>query len=134
LIRINNNIALINNRTYALNAHTGLTKGTIVTDLNALSLDQLKKLKKDIEKAINSFEARRIANARQALEAKAAELGVSLAEVLGGKPFKGAKAAVAAKYAHPENPSLTWSGRGRTPKWIADLEANGGKRDNYAIG
>jgi hypothetical protein len=42
LIRINNNIALINNRTYALNAHTGLTKGTIVTDLNALSLDQLK--------------------------------------------------------------------------------------------
>jgi DNA-binding protein H-NS len=109
-------------------------KGTIVTDLNALSLDQLKILKKDIDKAISSFEARRIADARQALEAKAAELGVSLAEVLGGKPFKGAKAAVAAKYAHPENPSLTWSGRGRTPKWIADLEANGGKRDNYAIG
>lgn len=56
-----------------------------------------------------------------------------LAEVLGGKSSKGAKAAVAAKYAHPKNPSLTWSGRARTPKRVADLEAEGGKRDYYAI-
>lgn len=104
-----------------------------MTDLNTLSLDQLKNLKKDIEKAISSYEARRLADARKALEAKAAELGVSLAEVLGGKPAKGLKTFVAAKYAHPENPSLTWSGRGRTPKWISDLEAKGGKRDDYAI-
>ena len=104
-----------------------------MTDINAMNLDQLKQLKKDIEKAINSFEARRLAEARKALEAKAAELGVSLAEIMGGKPAKGAKAAVAAKYAHPENPSLTWSGRGRTPRWIADLEAKGGKREDYAI-
>jgi DNA-binding protein H-NS len=104
-----------------------------LTDINAMNLDQLKQLKKDIEKAINSFEARRLADARKALEAKAAELGVSLAEIMGGKPAKGAKAAVAAKYAHPENPSLTWSGRGRTPRWIVDLEAKGGKREDYAI-
>jgi DNA-binding protein H-NS len=104
-----------------------------LSDLASMSLDELKKLNKDIEKAINSFEARRLADARKALEAKAAELGVSLAEIMGGKPAKGAKAAVAAKYAHPENPSLTWSGRGRTPRWIADLEAKGGKRADYAI-
>ena len=57
-------------------ANLGFTKGLIVTDLTALSLDQLKNLQKDIEKAINSFEARRLAHARQELEAKAKELGV----------------------------------------------------------
>jgi DNA-binding protein H-NS len=100
-------------------------KGTIVTDWNALSLDQLKKLKKDIDKAITSFEARRISEARKALEAKAAELGVSLAEILGGKPTKSARAPVAAKYAHPENASMTWSGRGRKPKWVEAALAAG---------
>ena len=54
-----------------------------MTDINSMDLDQLKKLQKDIEKAINSFEARRLAHARQELEAKAKELGVSLAEILG---------------------------------------------------
>lgn len=95
-----------------------------MTELDSLSLDQLKNLKKGIEKAINSYEARRLADARKALEAKAAELGVSLAEILGGKPTKAAKAAVAAKYAHPENAAITWSGRGRKPKWVeAALDA-----------
>lgn len=96
-----------------------------MTDINAMNLDQLKQLKKDIGKAINSYEARRLADARKALEAKAAELGVSLAEVMGGKPSKGAKAAVAAKYAHPENAAITWSGRGRKPKWVEAALAAG---------
>lgn len=96
-----------------------------MTDINSMDLDQLKKLKKDLEKAISSFEARRLAEARKALEAKAAELGVSLAEIMGGKPTKAAKAAVAAKYAHPENASMTWSGRGRKPKWVEAALAAG---------
>jgi DNA-binding protein H-NS len=108
-------------------------KDHILTDINAMNLDQLKQLKKDLEKVISSFEARRLAEARKALEAKAAELGMSLAEIMGGKPSKAAKAAVAAKYAHPENASMTWSGRGRAPKWIAELEAKGGNRADYAI-
>ena len=51
-----------------------------------MDLKQLKELKKDIEKAISRFEARRLANARRELEAKAAELGVSLS-VNGGVKF-----------------------------------------------
>ena len=104
-----------------------------MTDLTTMSLDELKRLKKDVDKAISSFEARRIADARKALEAKAAELGVSLSDILGATPAKRAKAAVAAKYAHPENSALTWSGRGRRPQWIIDLEAKGGNREDFAI-
>lgn len=116
-------------------ANLGFTKGLIVTDLTALSLDQLKNLQKDIEKAINSFEARRLAHARQELEAKAKELGVSLAEILGSKPAKGAKAAVSAKYRNPKNPEETWSGRGRKPRWlVVAMTSVGAKLDDFLIG
>ena len=116
-------------------ANLGFTKGLIVTDLTALSLDQLKNLQKDIEKAINSFEARRLAHARQELEAKAKELGVSLAEILGSNPAKGAKAAVSAKYRNPKNPEETWSGRGRKPRWlVVAMTSVGAKLDDFLIG
>ena len=106
-----------------------------MTDLTALSLDQLKNLQKDIEKAINSFEARRLAHARQELEAKAKELGVSLAEILGSKPAKGAKAAVSAKYRNPKNPEETWSGRCRKPRWlVVAMTSVGAKLDDFLIG
>ena len=109
-------------------------KDRILTDVNAMNLDQLKKLKKDLEKAISSFEARRMADARKALEAKAAELGVSLAEVMGSKPTKGAKAAVAAKYSNPKKPEETWSGRGRKPRWlVVAMTSVGAKLDDFLI-
>ena len=102
------------------------------TNLEKMSLADLKVLQKDIEKTIKTFEARKLAKARAALEEKARELGVSLEAIFGGKPSRVSSSA-APKYRHPENASLTWSGRGRTPKWIADHEANGGNREDYAI-
>lgn len=30
------------------------------------------------------------------------------------------KSSVKPQFAHPENPSLTWSGRGRTPVWVLE--------------
>lgn len=29
------------------------------------------------------------------------------------------------KFRHPDKPALVWSGRGKTPLWIKELEANG---------
>ena len=102
-------------------------------DLEKMNLADLKALQKDLEKAIKTFETRKLAEARTVLEAKARELGVSLEAILGGKPARTTSSA-APKYRHPKNSELIWSGRGRTPKWIADHEANGGNREDYAIG
>lgn len=41
------------------------------------------------------------------------------------------RGAVAAKYAGPNG--KTWSGRGRTPTWIVEHEAQGGSRDDFLI-
>ena len=88
-------------------------------DLEALSLTELKKMQKDIAKAISTFEDRQKAEARAKVEAFARDLGYSLAELVGTET-KIARAPAPAKYRHPENTALTWSGRGRRPQWFVD--------------
>lgn len=100
------------------------------TNLEALSVKELKKLQKDTERAIASFEDRKRADALAELEAVAQSHGFKLADLVGGKK---AKVAAPAKYKHPENPSLTWSGRGRQPNWIKDGLASGKSLGDFAI-
>ncbi len=52
-------------------------------DLEALSLGELKKMQKDVAKAISTFEDRQKAEARAKVEALARDLGYSLAELVG---------------------------------------------------
>lgn len=93
-------------------------------DLNTLSLDDLKQLHKDAEKAIKTFETRRLAEARAKLEDYAREMGVRLEEVMGNVKGK-TKPEGVPKYRHPENPSQTWTGRGRKPDWFKLAIQNG---------
>ena len=102
-------------------------------DLNSLSLDELKKLQKDVNKAVESYEDRRKQEAKAAVEAKAREMGFSLSELSDGTAKKGGRAPRPAKYRHPENPSLTWSGRGRQPGWIKEALENGTSLDEFLI-
>ena len=88
-------------------------------DLEALSLSELKKMQKDVAEAISTSEDRQKAEARAKVEALAQDLGYSLAEIVGTET-KTARAHAPAKYRHPENPTLTWSGRGRKPQWFVD--------------
>lgn len=103
-------------------------------DLNALSLDELKKLKRDVEKAIDGFEHRRLMQAREVLAEKARELGVTLAEVLSlDEKGRGRRSPGEAKYRNPADTSQTWSGRGRKPRWFADALASGSTADSLLI-
>lgn len=101
-------------------------------DLNALSLADLKQLHKDVTKAIAGYEDNKKAEARSALEAHAKELGFSLAELV-GQPVRKVRAAVAPKYRHPENPEVTWSGRGRKPHWFIAALAAGKTAKSLAV-
>ncbi len=101
-------------------------------DLSKMSLDDLKALKKDVEGAITGFHERQKAEARKALEELAREKGFSLNELVGAGGKKGRKPAVA-KYAHPDNPQLTWSGRGRKPRWLIEAVDSGKTLDDLKI-
>lgn len=92
-------------------------------DLESMTLNELKALQKDVAKAITSFEARHKKEALAAAKAAAKEYGYDLDELTGAKTASKAKAP--AKYRHPENPELTWSGRGRKPAWFKEAEESG---------
>ena len=101
-------------------------------DLEALSLSELKKMQKDVAKAITTFEDRQKAEARAKVEAFARDLGYSLAELVSTET-KTARAPAPPKYRHPKNSGLTWSGRGRKPQWFVDVLAAGKTADDMAI-
>ena len=105
-------------------------------DLNAMSIAELKTLQRDVERAIASYEQRQLAAARAELEARAQELGFSLAQIVALEKgaAKRARAAVAPKYRNPQNPAETWTGRGRKPRWLTvALTSVGAKLEDFAI-
>ena len=96
------------------------------SDLNDLSLTELKKLQRDIARAIESFDKRQKQTVLSALEEKAREYGFALVDLFSnivGKSAKGAKAAP--RYANAADPSIAWSGRSRQPGWFKDAVAAG---------
>lgn len=101
-------------------------------DLNALSLAELKQLEKNVAKAIASFEDRRKAEARAAAEAVAKEHGFALGDLVDATSSR-KRAPSAPKYRHPENPDITWSGRGRKPAWIVEGLNAGKSLEDFAI-
>ena len=102
-------------------------------NLEAMSLKELRQLQKDLAKAISTYEDRHKSEARAKLEAIAKEMGYSLAELIGVE-VKATRAPAVAKYRHPENAALTWSGRGRKPQWLVEALAAGKSADDLVIG
>lgn len=92
-------------------------------NLNDLSLSELKELQRKVDAAITGWEQRKLREARAELEAKAKELGFTLAEVVAvsGKAKAGQKPSFA-RFRHRENHALTWTGRGRRPAWFDQAE------------
>ncbi len=99
-------------------------------DLNPLKDEELKDV---IKRAEDLLEERKEARRQKAIDdakASLAAVGLTFRDV-GTQPSKRARKASAAlpggqRYVNPANPSQVWiSGRGRRPKWLAELEAKG---------
>ncbi|WP_370206349.1 H-NS histone family protein [Pararhodobacter marinus] len=103
-----------------------------MVDLDALSLKELKQLKKEVDAAVIEYAERERRRALEEVEAFARERGLTVADLneLGAK--KKRKPA-AAKYANPDDPSQTWSGRGRRPRWIEAALSNGKSLEDMAL-
>jgi DNA-binding protein H-NS len=99
-------------------------------ELDRMSERELAFLRALVDRAIATAGQRRRAEARRAAEEAAGRHGFSLSELLGGKVEK---VRTAAKYRNPEDPSQTWSGRGRQPKWFKDGLASGRPASDFAI-
>ena len=105
-------------------------------ELRDMSRRELQSLKADVEKAMVQAEKNELRQAREAAERAAAEHGYSLSELAGGGDRRGSARSGNVhppKYRNPQNPEQTWSGRGRKPQWIKDVEESGADISAYRI-
>lgn len=112
-------------------------------NLKQMSIKELEKLRMDIDKALAAARAKALREARKAAQALADEYGVTLAEITGGaetaQPKGKGKARAAGrkagkpKYANPDDPKRTWTGKGRQPDWFKAAIAAGKSPDDMAI-
>ncbi len=104
-------------------------------DLSKMKRKELEQLRADIDKELKKAATRDLKEARDKAAKIAADLGFTLEE-LAGKPA-GRKTRqtgkAPAKYRNPNDPTQTWSGRGRRPKWIVDAQAKGQSLDKFLI-
>ncbi|MEM8653474.1 MAG: H-NS histone family protein [Pseudomonadota bacterium] len=103
--------------------------------LDKLSRKELEALRMDVDEAIVQRRKSEKQDALAAAKKAAAEFGFSLDELTGKKGGRGgAKASTAdPKYMNPENPTQTWTGKGRQPNWFKTAVAAGKSPEDLEI-
>ena len=106
-------------------------------DLTSMTSKELEDLRSQVDLALRDAVVREKAQARQAAEKAAAEFGFSLSDVLNGPDGSRRKSedkpVSPPKYRNPEDPTQTWTGRGRKPGWFNDALANGAAPEDMEI-
>ncbi len=110
-----------------------------MNDLSKMSLDDLIGLEKQIGVEIESRRNAEKVKAQKEIMDLATRYGMVVsfagASTGGSKAAKApkAKGTVAVKYRHPQDSNLTWTGRGRSPVWVAEWKAKHGSLDGIAV-
>ncbi len=105
----------------------------IINEMETMEFDDLKRIQKAANKAVEGFNDRKRNEALAAMDATAREHGFTMADLTGVAPKKSKKPVSPPKYQHPENPAVTWTGMGRQPGWIKDLLESGTQKDDLLI-
>lgn len=109
-----------------------------MSELAKLSLDELLSLQHRAAAEVETRQSAEKDKAKQEILAIASKYGIEVK--FAGSSSAAPKAAkvktrgtVAAKYRHPQNASLTWTGRGRSPVWVAEWKAKNGSMAGITI-
>lgn len=103
-------------------------------DLSKYSSEELRKLKKEIDREIEGRRKDDAKKAQQELKQVAERYGFNLSDLVGGQAAKPARAKGKVRFRHPSDSGKTWSGRGRKPVWIKEWEASGRSLDELRVG
>ncbi|WFU13523.1 H-NS histone family protein [Bradyrhizobium sp. CB3481] len=98
-------------------------------DLEKMHLDDLWDLHQEILDVLD----RRLESEKQKLQSQLDELGRKFGGSPKDIPQRRPYPKVEPKYRNPTNPLETWSGRGKTPRWVVELLATGANLDELRI-
>lgn len=99
-------------------------------NVDKMSLKQLIELESRLQNAIPAARERERAKIKQEMAALAGKHGFSLRDLVGRR---GKGKLSAPKYANPDDPSQTWTGRGRKPNWLIAKVKKGATLKQLAI-
>ncbi|KZY31413.1 DNA-binding protein [Alcanivorax sp. HI0083] len=115
-------------------------------NLDELSVDELEKLIKQAESALDKKRKAELKNAQAVLEKMAKDLGVDPQDLLknaadkkkttrkkAAKKKTGVRRPAKVKFRDPNNSGNTWTGRGKRPLWLQDALSKGAKLDDFAV-
>jgi DNA-binding protein H-NS len=100
-------------------------------ELERMSLRELQEHELKVRKALATAQDRNRVELRKKIETMVAEAGFRMTDIFGGRGGKGRT--VAAKYVNPDDPSETWTGRGRKPRWLNAKLQEGAKLERFLI-
>ena len=95
------------------------------SDLEKMPHDALWELHQRIVEVLS----RRLKDETRKLQKQLDELGRKSGDLLQRRPYP----KVQPKFRNPNNPSETWSGRGKMPRWLVILIASGRNRDEFRV-
>ena len=102
----------------------------MVKSLERMSYRELQRLGARVERAKTTARDRERTALRQKMESLVSNAGFRIGDLFG----RGGKGrTVAVKYANPDHPTQTWTGRGRKPNWLIAKTKAGNKIDRFLI-
>lgn len=96
-----------------------------------MTLRELQELELKVKRARAGAQDRSRMELRKKIEMMVTDAGFKLGDIFGGRGGRGRT--VAAKYVNPDDPSETWTGRGRKPRWLNAKIQEGAKIEKFLI-
>lgn len=96
--------------------------------IQELSSTELDKMDKEIRQERARRYEERIARETAELKRIGEERGFLVEEIFSGKRVSNAP-----KFRHPDDATLTWSGRGRRPHWLNDILSSGADIESLRV-
>ncbi len=107
-------------------------------DLSQLSVEELNAVIANAQQLIKAKRKTSIKQARAKIEQMAADLGITVEELLAAKvdakaPSEKVRKKVEPRYHNPANQAETWTGRGKQPRWLASQLSSGKQLADFLI-
>lgn len=108
----------------------------MMPDISKLSVEELKRLTAEAEALIESKKDQAVEDAYNQIIAIAETIGLSLEQFIeygAHKRKKTTRKAVEPRYRNTNNPTETWTGRGKQPRWLVAEIEKGAKLEDFLI-
>ena len=105
--------------------------------VSEMTMEELAILQKEIAGRMEALREEAVHHVAEEMEGVAGRAGMTLKELLArvnsGQHQGSKRKSVAIKYRNPENPSDTWAGHGRKPKWLETELAKNRSLADFAV-